>query len=107
PPHHSITSSARASRVEGTLTPSALAASRLIVSSNLVGCRNGKIGCFRALENTADIDARLVVLIERTGAVAHQAAARREFAPAVDCGDGMARGESSESCASIREQRVI
>src|SRR5215510_8058315 len=66
-----------------------------------------QIGCFRALENTGDIDATLIVLIERTGAVAYQAAARRVFAPAVDCRDGMARGERSKSCASVGEQRVI
>src|SRR3954464_4161748 len=39
---HSITSSARASRVGGTVRPSALAVLRLITSSNLVGCWTGK-----------------------------------------------------------------
>src|SRR5438034_1324277 len=38
PPHHSITSSARASRVGGTVRPSILAVLRLMTSSNLVGC---------------------------------------------------------------------
>ena len=36
-PFHSITSSARASSVGGTVRPSALAVLRLITSSNLVG----------------------------------------------------------------------
>src|SRR5262249_33937794 len=41
-PPHSITSSARASSVSGTVRPSALAVLRLITSSNLVGCWMGK-----------------------------------------------------------------
>ena len=40
--HHSITSSARASSVGGTVRPSALAVLRLITSSNVVGCMTGK-----------------------------------------------------------------
>src|SRR5262249_20704911 len=39
--HHSITSSAIASSVGGTVRPSALAAFRLITSSNLVDCTTG------------------------------------------------------------------
>jgi hypothetical protein len=38
PGDHSITSSARASRVGGTVMPSALAVLRLITSRYLVGC---------------------------------------------------------------------
>src|SRR6266550_9191856 len=41
PPHHSITSSARASSDGGTVRPSALAVVRLMTSSNLVGCSTG------------------------------------------------------------------
>jgi hypothetical protein len=41
-PHHSITSSARASRVAGTSRPSALAVLRLMTSSYLVGCNTGR-----------------------------------------------------------------
>src|SRR5207245_10920445 len=41
PPHHSITSSARASTLAGTLRPSALAVVRLMTRSNLVGCATG------------------------------------------------------------------
>src|SRR5262249_38450025 len=40
-PHHSITSSARASTVAGTARPSALAVTRLMTKSNLVGCSTG------------------------------------------------------------------
>jgi hypothetical protein len=40
--HYSITSSARASRVSGTLRPSAFAVLRLIANSYLVGCCTGR-----------------------------------------------------------------
>src|SRR6185312_7888588 len=39
---HSITSSARASRIDGTSRPSALAVLRLIMSSNPVACWTGR-----------------------------------------------------------------
>src|SRR5256886_15446894 len=41
-PPHSITSSASASNLSGTSSPSALAAFRLMTNSNLVGCVTGK-----------------------------------------------------------------
>ena len=66
-----------------------------------------QIGWLRALENTTDIDARLVVLIDRAGAVAYQAAGRWEFAPAIDCRYGVARSECDKDCASICEQRIV
>src|SRR6476660_6948898 len=43
---YSITSSACASRVEGTVRPSASAALRLMTSSNLVGCSTGSSAGF-------------------------------------------------------------
>src|SRR6266516_1648834 len=50
PPHHSITSSARASSVGGISMPSALAVFRLMISSNLVGACNGSSFGFSPLE---------------------------------------------------------
>jgi hypothetical protein len=41
-PHHSITSSARASSVGGTSVPSVLAVCKLMTNSNLVGLRTGR-----------------------------------------------------------------
>src|SRR5262249_24239445 len=41
-PLHSITSSARASRVSGRVRPSAFAVVRLMTRSNLVGCSTGR-----------------------------------------------------------------
>ena len=46
PPLHSITSSARASSVGGTVTPIALAVLRLIASSYLVGACTGRLAGF-------------------------------------------------------------
>src|SRR3981081_4608860 len=46
---HSITSSARASRVAGTSRPSALAAFRLMISSYLVGACTGRSAGFSPL----------------------------------------------------------
>src|SRR5262249_17151781 len=43
---HSITSSARASSVDGMVTPSALAVTRLTTRSNLVGCSTGRSAGF-------------------------------------------------------------
>ena len=43
---YSITSSARASRVGGIVSPSALAVFRLMTSSNLVGCSTGRSAGF-------------------------------------------------------------
>src|SRR6516162_4280856 len=44
--HHSITSSARASRFGGTSMPSARAVARLMTSSNLVDCKTGRSAGF-------------------------------------------------------------
>src|SRR5215831_17097113 len=49
PPHHSITSSARASSVGGTVSPIALALRKLIMNSNRVGCSMGRSPAFAPL----------------------------------------------------------
>src|SRR5499427_2975179 len=49
-PHHSITSSARASSVGGISRPSAFAVLRLITSSNFVGCSIGNSEAFSPLK---------------------------------------------------------
>src|SRR5262249_2951805 len=48
-PLHSITSSARASSVGGTVRPSILAVGTLMTSSNLVDCTTGKSAGFAPL----------------------------------------------------------
>src|SRR5262245_56224764 len=49
PADHSMTSSARASRVGGTSRPSILAVSALMTSSNLAACTTGKSAGFAPL----------------------------------------------------------
>src|SRR5262249_27185187 len=46
PPHHSITSSARASNVGGMVRPSILAACALMTNSNLLACTTGRSAGF-------------------------------------------------------------
>src|SRR5262245_54538975 len=48
-----------------------------------------------SLEDAADVNAALVVLIDRAGTVTHQPAGVRILAPAVDCGNRMARRQSN------------
>jgi len=48
-PLHSITSSARASSIGGTVTPSVLAVSALMTSSNLLACTTGRSAGFAPL----------------------------------------------------------
>src|SRR5262245_27156428 len=52
-PFHSITSSARVSIVGGRSRPNALAALRLITSSNFVGCSTGRSAGFKPLRMRA------------------------------------------------------
>src|SRR5262249_23832091 len=57
PPDHSITSSARASSVSGTVRPSALAVLMLITSSNLVGACTGRSAGFSPLSMRSTYEA--------------------------------------------------
>ena len=56
---HSITSSARASRLGGISRPSIRAVWALITSSNLVDCSTGMSAGFAPFEDAAGIDAQL------------------------------------------------
>src|SRR5262245_35611145 len=69
--HHSITSSARASKVAGTSRPSALAVLRLITNSNLVGACTGR-SAGSHLEGCGRIDAGLPVHFEFVCAITDQ-----------------------------------
>ena len=71
---HSITSSARASRVGGTSSPSALAVFRLITSSYLVGACTGEVAGLFPLEDAVDISRRAPVGLDDVGRVGNQAA---------------------------------
>src|SRR5262249_6332773 len=60
---HSITSSARASSLSGTVRPRILAVWWLMTSSSLVDCTTGRSSGLGALEDVADIDADLTISI--------------------------------------------
>jgi hypothetical protein len=51
---HSITASATASSLSGTVRPSALVVFKLIINSYLVGAWTGRVGRFLALKDSAD-----------------------------------------------------
>src|SRR5262245_7248781 len=62
---------------------------------------------FGAAEDAADIDAALIILVQSARAVTHQAAGTGKFAPAVDCGYGVARSKRSKNVASVGEQCIV
>jgi hypothetical protein len=59
PPLHSITSSARASSVDGTVRPSAFAVLKLITNLNLVGSCTGRSAGLAPLQNAIDVRGEL------------------------------------------------
>src|SRR5262249_44783205 len=71
-PPHSITSSAVASSVGGTLRPSVRAVCRLMTNSNLVGRITGSSDGFS--QDATDIDPDLAILLSKVCPIAHQSA---------------------------------
>src|SRR5512139_2675051 len=69
---HSITSSARASSVGGTSRLSALAAGRLMTSSNLVRLHHRHLRRFGTGEDATGIDTGLTMRVYQAGSIAHQ-----------------------------------
>ena len=104
---HSITSSARASNVGGTVEAERLRGLEVDDKLELGRLQKWQICGFGAAEDAADIDARLIVLVQSAGAVTHQAAGTGKFAPAVDCRYGMARSKRSKNVASVGEQCIV
>ena len=97
---------ARSRIAVGIVRPSALAALRLITSSNAVACWTRQIGRLLALENAAGVDADLAICSAKNCSVAHQAARRGEFAPREDCRNCMARRQQHELIAPAGEERL-
>src|SRR5215204_3248692 len=93
---HSITSSARASRVGGTSRPSALAVLRLRISSTFVDCTTGRSAGFSPLRIRPGVDADLTVGVRKAASVANQAAGCGELAKLVDRGHRMAERQCAE-----------
>src|SRR5262249_33428881 len=79
-PPHSITSSARASSVGGTVRPSALAVLRLITSSNLVGCITGKSAGLGPFGDRPTKGPGLAIRIRDAGSIADQTTSNGKLA---------------------------
>ena len=93
PPDHSITSSARASRVGGTSSPRALGS--LEVDDQLVLGRHlhRKVGRLLAFEDAIDVAGRAPIRVGGIRSVGHQPAAGCEEAVRIDCRQSMASSE--------------
>ena len=88
---HSITSSARASSVGGTVRPSILAVSALMTSSNFDRLHDRQVRGLGALEDATGIDADLTIRIRHARSVAHQPADFGKLTPRIYRGDRVAR----------------
>src|SRR6516162_700820 len=102
---HSITSSARASKVGGTSRPSAFAVVRLRTNSNFVDCTTGRSAGITS-ENPAGIDADLMIRIRDAGSVAHQAAGHGGLPKLVDRGHRMARCQGDQLVTPAEQERI-
>src|SRR5215510_14902654 len=100
---YSINTSARASSVGGTVSPSALAVLRFIRNSNLVGCTTGKSAGFSP-ENAAGVDTGLSPSIRKARRIAHKTADFHGLAPGVNRRHGMA-GRQGDDLIGICKKR--
>ena len=74
-----MTSSARASRLAGMVSPRALAVLRLITSSNLIGCSTGGSAGLSPLRTRARVQAGLPTCLGNASTIAHQTTGFREL----------------------------
>jgi len=91
---YSITSSASASSLSGTVRPSVSTVLRFDHQLELGWQHNRQIGRFSTFKNPTGVDASLVIRVTETGSVAHEAALHRERPPRVQCGNGVTSCQS-------------
>ncbi len=105
-PLHSITSSARASSVGGTVEAERLGG--LEVDDQLVLGRrlHRQVGRLLALEDAVDVAGRSPVQIDQVGPIGHQAAGRDEEAIRIDRGQLVPRRERDDQIAMNRRDRA-
>ena len=103
---HSITSSAVASSVGGTVRPSALAVLRLITSSIPRWGLYREVCGLLTLKDTIDISSCATVLVDNIGAVGHQTAAHDEKALEINRGQSMLGRERDDQVAMNHRQRA-
>ena len=106
PPHHSITSSARASSVGGTVEAERLGGLEVDDQLELGGLLDRQVGGLLALENSAGVDAGLTVRVGDAAAVAHQAAGRDKLATLIDRGHRVAERQCGELFAAASEECI-
>ena len=105
-PLHSITSSARARSVGGTVMPSALAVLRLITKSNLVGCSTGRSAGFGALKDLVYVGSGPPPEIKEARPVTHQAASCYMQPVRIHRRQPVLRRKVSKPCSMHRKHRV-
>jgi hypothetical protein len=106
PPSHSITTSARASRVGGTSRPRALAVCRLMTNSNLVDCKTGRSAGLAPLKILTGVGADPTIHIRTIGRVGHQPAGFDSLARGIGRGNPIARRGRRKLNAPAREEHV-
>ena len=105
-PPHSITSSARASRIGGTSMPSAFAVLRLMTSSYLVGACTGRSAGFSPLRMRVYVAGRSPVLVDKIGPIGDQAASSDVVALGVNRWQLVPGRERDDQIAMNRRQRT-
>src|SRR5215470_1956334 len=96
PPHHSITSSARASSEGGTSKPSALGGLKVDDKLNFCGLNHRQVGRLFSLKDATNIDADLTERIVNIGPIAHEASSWGEPAESGDSWHGVARRQRGQ-----------
>src|SRR5262249_20224070 len=88
--HHSITSSARASSVDGISRPIARAVGKVNDQFKLGRPHYREVGRLGTLEDFAGVDTGLTVPFCLARSIAHQAAGLRKVAQRIECGNQIA-----------------
>src|SRR5262245_7926135 len=105
-PLHSITSSARASRVGGNSRPSAFAVLRLITNSYFVGACTGRSAGFLALQDAVDVAGSAPILVDHFRPVSDQAALGGHIAEGIDRGQLVPSCQRDDQLAMNRLRRA-
>ena len=106
PSDHSITSSASASSLSGTVSPSRLGGRQVDDEVELRGLHNWQIARLFALQYSTGIAPRQAVCICDATAVGHEPTGKGKLPPFIDCWYGMARRKRNQLLASTIEKRI-
>src|SRR5215467_2305750 len=104
--HHSITSSARTINVIGTWSPIALAALRLRISSNFVGCSIGRLEGLAPAKNFVDVDGSATIKVGVVRSIRDQPSGIDVLLRDVDCGQPMTRRQLRDEASIFLRESV-